>query len=239
MLDNPLLTVVGALIGSSGAILTHIMCEAMNRDVLSVILGGYGTRSTGAGDAGPSDPSIYEGEHTEIDTEYCADLLVNAKDVIIVPGYGVAVAKAQYAIADMCKTLAANGTKVRFAIHPVAGRMPGQLNVLLAEAGVPYDVVEEMEDINDDFAKCDVAVVIGANDTINSAAIEDPSSIIAGMPVLEVWHAANVVVMKRTMGGGYAGVDNPVFFKENTDMLLGDAKATCDVLQALVREKTA
>jgi NAD(P) transhydrogenase len=238
MLDNPLLTVVGALIGSSGAILTHIMCEAMNRDVLSVILGGYGTKSTSTSGKA-ADPSLYSGEHTEIDTEYCADLLVNAKEVIIVPGYGVAVAKAQYAIADIAKTLTDNGVKVRFGIHPVAGRMPGQLNVLLAEAGVPYDVVEEMEDINDDFSSTDVAVVIGANDTINSAALEDPASIIAGMPVLEVWNSKNVVIMKRTMGGGYAGVDNPVFFKENTDMLLGDAKDTCDKLQSLVREKMA
>mmetsp|Transcript_68614 Transcript_68614/g.191158 ORF Transcript_68614/g.191158 Transcript_68614/m.191158 type:complete len:327 (+) Transcript_68614:2654-3634(+) len=230
MLDNPLLTVVGALIGSSGAILTHIMCEAMNREISSVILGGMGTKSTG----GETDMSIYEGVHTEINVDQCVDALNEADSVIIVPGYGLAVAKAQYAIADIVAKLTKQGTKVRFGIHPVAGRMPGQLNVLLAEAGVPYDVVEEMEEINDDFNDTDVVLVIGANDTVNSAAIDDPNSIIAGMPVLEVWNAKNVIIMKRSMAQGYAGVENPVFFKENTDMLLGDAKQTCDALSAKI-----
>jgi NAD(P) transhydrogenase len=228
MLNSPMLTVVGALIGSSGAILTHIMCEAMNRDVVSVILGGFGTRSTSAGE---TDMSIYEGEHTEINVGQCVEQLKDSSSVIIVPGYGLAVAKAQYAIADMVKNLTDRGIKVRFAIHPVAGRMPGQLNVLLAEAGVPYEIVEEMEEINEDFGETDTVLVIGANDTVNSAAIDDPNSIIAGMPVLEVWNAKNVVIMKRTMAAGYAGVDNPVFFKPNTDMLLGDAKDTCDALK--------
>ena len=228
MLNSPMLTVVGALIGSSGAILTHIMCEAMNRDVVSVILGGFGTRSTSVGD---TDMSIYEGEHTEINVAQCVEQLKESSSVIIVPGYGLAVAKAQYAIADMVKNLTDRGIKVRFAIHPVAGRMPGQLNVLLAEAGVPYEIVEEMEEINDDFSDTDTVLVIGANDTVNSAAIDDPNSIIAGMPVLEVWNAKNVVIMKRSMAAGYAGVDNPVFFKPNTDMLLGDAKDTCDSLR--------
>jgi len=235
MLDNPLLTVVGALIGSSGAILTHIMCEAMNRDVLSVILGGFGTRSTAK--KGATDMSIYEGEHTETNVASVVEQLKNSESVVIVPGYGLAVAKAQYAIADIVKNLTDRGVKVRFGIHPVAGRMPGQLNVLLAEAGVPYDVVLEMEEINDDFGDTDTVLVIGANDTLNSAAIDDPNSIIAGMPVLEVWHAKNVIVMKRSMGAGYAGVENPVFFKANTDMLLGDAKETCDKLRAGLLEK--
>lgn len=231
MLDNPLLTVVGALIGSSGAILTHIMCVAMNRDVVSVIMGGYGTKATGGGEA-----MKIEGTHTEIDIEETVSRLNDADSVIIVPGYGLAVAKAQYAIADIVQYLTKRGTKVRFGIHPVAGRMPGQLNVLLAEAGVPYDVVEEMEEINDDFPDTDVVLVIGANDTVNSAALEDPNSIIAGMPVLEVWNAKNVIIMKRSMASGYAGVDNPVFFKDNADMLLGDAKATCDALKAKMIE---
>jgi NAD(P) transhydrogenase len=234
MLDNSLLTVVGALIGSSGAILTHIMCTAMNRDIVSVITGGFGTKTTSKG---PTDMSIYEGEHTEISVEAAAEALKTAESVIIVPGYGVAVAKAQYAIADIVKELTSRGVKVRFGIHPVAGRMPGQLNVLLAEAGVPYDVVLEMEEINDDFEKTDVVLVVGANDTLNSAAIDDPNSVIAGMPVLEVWHAKNVIVLKRSMAAGYAGVENPVFFKSNTDMLLGDAKQTCDKLRSLLLEK--
>jgi NAD(P) transhydrogenase len=204
------------------------MCEAMNRDVVSVILGGFGTRSTSAGE---TDMSIYEGEHTEINVGQCVEQLKDSSSVIIVPGYGLAVAKAQYAIADMVKNLTDRGIKVRFAIHPVAGRMPGQLNVLLAEAGVPYEIVEEMEEINEDFGETDTVLVIGANDTVNSAAIDDPNSIIAGMPVLEVWNAKNVVIMKRSMAAGYAGVDNPVFFKPNTDMLLGDAKDTCDALK--------
>ena len=202
--------------------------DGEDSDVVSVILGGFGTRTTSAGE---TDMSIYEGEHTEINVAQCVDQLKESSSVIIVPGYGLAVAKAQYAIADMVKNLTDRGIKVRFAIHPVAGRMPGQLNVLLAEAGVPYEIVEEMEEINEDFGETDTVLVIGANDTVNSAAIDDPNSIIAGMPVLEVWNAKNVVIMKRSMAAGYAGVDNPVFFKPNTDMLLGDAKDTCDSLR--------
>merc|ERR1712046_268725 len=227
MLDNPLLTVVGALIGSSGAILTHIMCEAMNRDILSVILGGFGTKSTGVGEA-----KSYDGVHTEITVDQCAERLNEAGSVIIVPGYGLAVAKAQYAIAEIVDYLKKKGKDVRFGIHPVAGRMPGQLNVLLAEAGVPYDVVLEMDEINDDFPDTHLALVIGANDTVNSAAEDDPNSIIAGMPVLRVWKAAQSVVMKRSLGVGYAAVDNPIFFNENNAMLLGDAKKSCDGLLA-------
>jgi NAD(P) transhydrogenase len=229
MLDSPLLTVVGALIGSSGAILTHIMCEAMNRDIASVILGGFGEAAKG--------PAMeITGEHQEIDVDACAAMLSEASSVIIVPGYGLAVAKAQYAVAEIAKTLNDKGIKTRFAVHPVAGRMPGQLNVLLAEAGVPYDIVEEMEEINDDFPETDVAVVIGANDTVNSAALEDPNSLIAGMPVIEVWKAKQSVVMKRSMGVGYAGADNPVFYKPNNAMLLGDAKSTCDALRNKLSE---
>eukprot|EP00299_Pterocystis_sp_00344_P017398 c8715_g1_i1.p1 GENE.c8715_g1_i1~~c8715_g1_i1.p1 ORF type:complete len:839 (-),score=224.84 c8715_g1_i1:41-2524(-) len=230
MLNNNLLTVVGALIGSSGAILSYIMCVAMNRSIGNVLFGGYGTSSTGTGKA-----KEITGTHTEVNVDATVELITAAKRVIIVPGYGLAVAKAQYAIAELVKMLAANGVHVRFGIHPVAGRMPGQLNVLLAEAGVPYDVVLEMEEINSDFAHTDVVLVIGANDTVNSAALEDPNSPIAGMPVLHVWEAKKVIVMKRTMGVGYAAVDNPVFYNENTSMLLGDAKATCDAL----RTKTA
>lgn len=225
MLDNPLLTVVGALIGSSGAILTHIMCEAMNRDIVSVLLGGFGGEVKG-------EAMKVEGTHTEVNVDETVEALSDASSVIIVPGYGVAVAKAQYALADIVKKLTDRGTKVRFGIHPVAGRMPGQLNVLLAEAGVPYDIVEEMEEINDDFKETDIALIVGANDTVNSAAQDDPNSIIAGMPVLEVWHSKNVIFMKRSMASGYAGVDNPVFFKENTDMLLGDAKDSLDAINA-------
>ena len=202
--------------------------DGEDSDVVSVILGGFGTRTTAAGE---TDMSIYEGEHTEINVAQCVDQLKESSSVIIVPGYGLAVAKAQYAIADMVENLTDRGIKVRFAIHPVAGRMPGQLNVLLAEAGVPFDIVEGMEEINEDFGETDTVLVIGANDTVNSAAIDDPNSIIAGMPVLEVWNAKNVVIMKRSMAAGYAGVDNPVFFKPNTYMLLGDAKDTCDSLR--------
>jgi H+-translocating NAD(P) transhydrogenase len=257
MLDMPLLTTVGALIGCSGAAVTKIMCDAMNRDILSVILGGYGTKASGGGNA-----MVFEGESTMTDVDATVRLLADSESIIIVPGYGLAVARGQYPLKEMVDTLIAQGKKVRFAIHPVAGRMPGQLNVLLAEAGVPYDIVEEMEEINDDFADTDVVLVIGkpmikkclvlwqflfchppnpvevilgANDTVNSAALEDPNSQIAGMPVLHVWKAKQVIVMKRTMAAGYAGVDNPVFLKDNTDMLLGDAKATCEKLAAGVK----
>ena len=232
MLDSPLLTIVGALIGSSGAILTHIMCVAMNRQIGSVILGGFGTSATGGGEA-----MKIEGVHTEIDIEQCVEMIEEASSVIIVPGYGLAVAKAQYAVAEIAELLTKRGCKVRFAVHPVAGRMPGQLNVLLAEAGVPYDIVEEMEEINPHFPETDLAIVIGANDTVNSAALEDPNSIIAGMPVVEVWKAKQSIIMKRSMGSGYAGADNPVFFKPNNVMLLGDAKVTCDLLRAKLAEK--
>jgi NAD(P) transhydrogenase len=234
MLNNDMLTIVGALVGSSGAILSYIMCKAMNRSLPNVILGGYGTSSTGKGAA-----MKITGTHTEWNVDTVVESLASAKKVIIVPGYGLAVAKAQYAVADMTKSLRNAGVDVQFAIHPVAGRMPGQLNVLLAEAGVPYDIVHEMDEINDDFKDTDVVLVIGANDTVNSAAEDDPNSIIAGMPVIRVWNAKQVVVMKRTMGTGYADVENPVFFKPNTSMLLGDAKKSCDALQAKIREAVA
>ncbi|GBN41465.1 NAD(P) transhydrogenase, mitochondrial [Araneus ventricosus] len=201
------------------------MCKAMNRSLPNVILGGYGTSSTGTG-----KPMAVTGTHTEVDVSQAVQLIRDAKNIIITPGYGLCVAKAQYPLAEMVKTLTDKGKKVRFGIHPVAGRMPGQLNVLLAEAGVPYDMVLEMEEINDDFKETDLVLVIGANDTVNSAAEEDPNSIIAGMPVLKVWLAKQVIVMKRSLGVGYAAVDNPIFYKENTAMLLGDAKKTCDAL---------
>lgn len=230
MLDMPLLTTVGALIGCSGAALTKIMCDAMNRDIVSVILGGYGTKSSSKGEA-----MKFEGESTTTTVDDTVKLLLESESVIIVPGYGLAVAKGQYPLKEMVDSLIAAGKKVRFAIHPVAGRMPGQLNVLLAEAGVDYSIVEELEEINDDFSETDVALVIGANDTVNSAAEDDPNSQIAGMPVLRVWNAKQVIVLKRSLAAGYAGVDNPVFIKNNTDMLLGDAKDTCEKLAAGVK----
>merc|ERR1719150_2057964 len=199
----------------------------MNRDVVSVILGGFGTKSTGTGKA-----KQFEGEATTTNVADVTHLLLESQSVIIVPGYGLAVAKGQYPLKEMVQALRDAGKKVRFGIHPVAGRMPGQLNVLLAEAGVPYDIVEEMEDINDDFDDTDIVLVIGANDTVNSAAEDDPNSIIAGMPVLRVWKSAQSVVMKRSLGVGYAAVDNPIFFNENNAMLLGDAKKSCDGLLA-------
>ncbi|XP_064421966.1 NAD(P) transhydrogenase, mitochondrial [Latimeria chalumnae] len=231
LLDNNLMTIVGALIGSSGAILSYIMCVAMNRSLPNVILGGYGTSSTGTG-----KPMEIVGTHTEVSADQTIEMIKEASSIIIIPGWGLCAAKAQYPIADMVKMLQEQKKNVRFGIHPVAGRMPGQLNVLLAEAGVPYDIVLEMDEINEDFPETDLALVIGANDTVNSAAQEDPNSIIAGMPVLEVWKAKQVIVMKRTLGVGYAAVDNPVFYKPNTAMLLGDAKKTCDNLQAKIRE---
>lgn len=231
MLNNDLLTIVGALVGFSGGILSYIMCKAMNRSLANVLFGGYGTLSTGTGTR-----EKIEGTHTEINADGAVEMLTGAKNVIITPGYGLAVAKAQYAIADMVKELKERGLNVRFGIHPVAGRMPGQLNVLLAEAGVPYDIVYEMDEINNDFSDTDLALVIGANDTVNSAAQDDPNSVIAGMPVLEVWKAKQVIVMKRTLGTGYADVDNPVFYKTNTSMLLGDAKTMCDALLNKVRD---
>jgi len=226
ILDQPVLTIVGALIGSSGAFLTKIMCDGMNRSLTNVILGGFGTSSGGV--AKTNEGLV----HTEIDIDGTVTALDEASSVTIVPGYGLAVAQAQYAVADICKILTDQGKKVSFAVHPVAGRMPGQLNVLLAEAGIPYDVVFEMEEINEDLPKTDVVMVIGANDTVNSAAEDDPNSAIAGMPVIQVWNSEHVVFMKRSMASGYAGVDNPVFYKENTDMLLGDAKKTCEAIKA-------
>ncbi|MGL4456094.1 MAG: Re/Si-specific NAD(P)(+) transhydrogenase subunit beta [Plesiomonas sp.] len=228
MLANDLLIVTGALVGSSGAILSYIMCKAMNRSFVSVIAGGFGT------DSAPSDDDQEMGEYRETSAEEVADMLKNATSVIITPGYGMAVAQAQYPVAAITQKLREKGVKVRFGIHPVAGRLPGHMNVLLAEAKVPYDIVLEMDEINDDFADTDVVLVIGANDTVNPAALEDPKSPIAGMPVLEVWKAQNVVAFKRSMNTGYAGVQNPLFFKENTQMLFGDAKDSVDaILRAL------
>ncbi|XP_038646769.1 NAD(P) transhydrogenase, mitochondrial-like isoform X2 [Scyliorhinus canicula] len=231
LLNNNLLTIVGALIGSSGAILSYIMCVAMNRSLANVIVGSYGTAATGIG-----KPMEITGTHTEINVDQTVELIKEANDIIITPGYGLCVAKAQYPIAELVKMLINQGKKVRFGIHPVAGRMPGQLNVLLAEAGVPYDIVLEMDEINEDFPGTDLVLVIGANDTVNSAAQEDPNSVIAGMPVLEVWKSKQVVVMKRSLGVGYAAVDNPIFYKPNTAMLLGDAKKSCDALHAKIKE---
>jgi len=225
MLNNNLMTVVGSLIGASGAILSYIMCVAMNRSLPNVILGGFGTSSTGGG-----KPMEITGTATVWDVDQTVQAIADAKNIIIVPGYGLAVAKGQYPVAEMVSLLKSKGKNVRFGIHPVAGRMPGQLNVLLAEAGVPYDVVLEMDEINDDFPETDLSLVIGANDTVNSAAEDDPNSIIAGMPVLRVWKSAQSVVMKRSLGVGYAAVDNPIFFNENNAMLLGDAKKSCDGL---------
>ncbi len=228
MLSNDLLIVVGALVGSSGAILSYIMCKAMNRSFISVIAGGFGSD----GVASTSDEEL--GEYRETNAEDVADMLKNAKSVIITPGYGMAVAQAQYPVAEITQKLRDSGVEVRFGIHPVAGRLPGHMNVLLAEAKVPYDIVLEMDEINDDFADTDVVLVIGANDTVNPAAMEDPGSPIAGMPVLEVWKAQNVIGFKRSMNTGYAGVQNPLFFKDNTQMLFGDAKASVEaILKAL------
>ena len=218
MLGNNLLIVTGALVGSSGAILSYIMCRAMNRSFVSVIAGGFGSDGAVSGEARDY------GEHREIQADDVADLLAHASSVVITPGYGMAVAQAQYPVAEMTKKLRAKGVEVRFGIHPVAGRLPGHMNVLLAEAKVPYDIVLEMDEINDDLPDTDVVLVIGANDTVNPAAMEEPGSPIAGMPVIEVWKAREVIVFKRSMATGYAGVQNPLFFKENTQMLFGDAK---------------
>jgi len=222
MLGNDLLIVTGALVGSSGAILSIIMCEAMNRSFFSVILGGFGEAPAG----GPAQ--AIEGEVTSLNHEEVAELLKGAKSVVIVPGYGMAVAKAQYPIHDMVQTLRKGGKQVRFAIHPVAGRLPGHMNVLLAEANVPYDIVLEMDEINEDLPETDVVMVIGANDVVNPGAQDDPSSPIYGMPVIEAWKAERVIVMKRSMSVGYAGVENPLFYKSNTDMLYGDAKESVE-----------
>ncbi|MGY2067470.1 Re/Si-specific NAD(P)(+) transhydrogenase subunit beta [Blastococcus sp. SYSU DS0619] len=228
LLGNDLLIITGALVGSSGAYLSYIMCKAMNRSFVSVIAGGFGNE----GSAASSD--VDYGEHTEITAVDTADLLREARSVVITPGYGMAVAQAQGPVADLTRKLTERGVEVRFGIHPVAGRLPGHMNVLLAEAKVPYDVVLEMDEINDDLAGTTVVLVIGANDTVNPAAAEDPTSPIAGMPVLRVWEAEKVIVFKRSMNTGYAGVQNPLFFRENTDMLFGDARERVeDILKAL------
>ena len=227
LLDNDLLIVTGALVGSSGAYLSYIMCQAMNRSFISVIAGGFGI------EAGPAVDTDH-GEHREIDAASAAQMLRDASSVVITPGYGMAVAQAQYPVADLVRRLRERGVDVTFGIHPVAGRLPGHMNVLLAEAKVPYDIVLEMDEINDDLAATDVVLVIGANDTVNPSAAEDPTSPIAGMPVLRVWESRNVIVFKRSMAAGYAGVQNPLFFRDNTQMLFGDAKARVDdILKAL------
>ena len=229
MLSNDLLIVVGALVGSSGAILSYIMCRAMNRRFVSVILGGFGS-TTASSSTGPGDATVMAVDSTET-----AQLLRESRQVVIVPGYGMAVAHAQHPVSDLTRVLRDNGINVRFAIHPVAGRMPGHMNVLLAEAKVPYDIVLEMDEINDELSEVDTVLVIGANDIVNPSAQEDPDGPIGGMPVLEVWKAATTIVLKRSMATGYAGVDNPLFYRENTRMLFGDAKESMDQVLAELR----
>ena len=226
MLNNDLLIVVGALVGSSGAILSYIMCRAMNRKFIAVIAGGFGIESASA----PSGDDEIQGEVIPIETEEFSHLLLDAKEVMIIPGYGMAVAQAQHTVFEMTKKLREKGINVRFGIHPVAGRMPGHMNVLLAEARVPYDIVFEMDEVNEDFPNVDITVVIGANDIVNPSALEDPNSPIAGMPVLECWKSTTTVVLKRSMATGYAGVQNPLFFKDNTRMYFGDAKESLDAV---------
>jgi H+-translocating NAD(P) transhydrogenase subunit beta len=233
MLSNDLLIVTGALVGSSGAILSYIMCQAMNRNFISVIAGGFGSGAGAPAAAGGAAQP--QGEAVPVSAAETAELLRDAKSVVIIPGYGMAVAQAQHTVFEITKTLRAKGVNVRFAIHPVAGRMPGHMNVLLAEAKVPYDIVLEMDEINEDFPETDVAMVIGANDIVNPSAIEDPASPIAGMPVLEVWKAQTSIVMKRSMASGYAGVDNPLFYKDNNRMLFGDAKKMLDEVLVVLK----
>jgi NAD(P) transhydrogenase subunit beta len=228
LLSNDLLIITGALVGSSGAYLSYVMCKAMNRSFISVIAGGFGAPSSSGG-------AEVTGEHREIDATSVAELLSSASSVVITPGYGMAVAQAQYPVAELTRRLRAQGVTVRFGVHPVAGRLPGHMNVLLAEAQVPYDIVLEMDEINDDLAETDVVLVIGANDTVNPAASEDPSSPIAGMPVLRVWEAGDVIVFKRSMAAGYAGVQNPLFFRDNTQMLFGDAKERVEDINAALK----
>ena len=223
MLNNDLLIVVGALVGSSGAILSYIMCKAMNRSFISVIAGGFGTDTKSTSTAVED-----QGEIIEIESQELSELLLSAKKIMIIPGYGMAVSQAQHTVNEIAKMLKGKNIDVSFAIHPVAGRMPGHMNVLLAEAKVPYDIVYEMDEINDDFKNVDVSIIIGANDIVNPSALDDPESPIAGMPVLECWKGKTSVVLKRGMATGYAGVQNPLFFKENTRMLFGDAKKTMD-----------
>lgn len=234
MLSNDLLIITGALVGSSGAILSYIMCRGMNRSFFNVMLGGFGTEGGTVASAG-EQPA---GEVRSIDAAAAADMLIEAKKVIIVPGYGLAVAQAQHSLAEVVKILKDGGTEVKFAIHPVAGRLPGHMNVLLAEANIPYDIVFEMEEINDEFPGTDVSWVIGANDIVNPSALDDPNSPIAGMPVLHVWEARHTVVMKRSMASGYAGVDNPLFYKDNTLMLFGDAKKVVGEILAAMRDRS-
>ena len=229
MLGNDLLIVTGALVGSSGAILSYIMCRAMNRRFLAVIAGGFGTESSGTSAAGE-----YQGEVNPIEPEETAELLKDAKKVMIIPGYGMAVAQAQHIVHELTQVLREKGVDVQFGIHPVAGRMPGHMNVLLAEAKVPYDIVFEMDEINDDFPDVDVSIVIGANDIVNPSALEEPDGPIGGMPVLEVWKGKTTIVLKRSMATGYAGVQNPLFFKDNTRMLFGDAKDSLDAVFKLL-----
>ena len=231
MLGNDLLIITGALVGSSGAILSQIMCTGMNRSFVSVMLGGFGTES-GAVSTATGEP---QGEVHSVDAGGASDLLLNAKKIIIVPGYGLAVAQAQHSLAEVCKILKEKGVEIKFAIHPVAGRLPGHMNVLLAEANIPYDIVFEMDEVNNEFSATDIAWVIGANDIVNPSAMDDPGSPIAGMPVLHVWESRNCIVMKRGMASGYAGVDNPLFYKDNTLMLFGDAKKVVDEILTAMR----
>merc|ERR1712217_64846 len=232
LLQSKLLTIVGSLIGFSGAILTKIMCDAMNRDIFNVIFGGMNTVAPAKGkdDAAPK-------EHVETSVDAVAELVANAKEVLVVPGYGMAMARAQTAMGELASVLRNNNIKLKFGVHPVAGRMPGQMNVLLAEASVPHEWVLEMDEVNPDMESNDVVLCVGCNDVVNSAAIEVEGCSIWGMPVIEVWRAKKVIFCKRSMAGGYADLDNPVFYKENTDMLLGDAKKTADALAAKVRER--
>lgn len=230
MLSNDLLIITGALVGSSGAILSYIMCRGMNRSFVSVILGGFGTEGT------TPVAGVMPGEINEINAERAAEIILSSEKIMIVPGYGMAVAQAQHSLAEVVRVLRERGIEVKFAIHPVAGRLPGHMNVLLAEANVPYDIVFEMDEINDQFKQTDTVLVIGANDIVNPSALEDPNSPIAGMPVLRVWEAKNVIVMKRSMASGYAGVENPLFFKENTMMLFGDAKKVVDEILTHIRK---
>jgi NAD(P) transhydrogenase len=231
LLGNALLAQVGALIGFSGAILTWIMCEAMGRSIVSVIFGGAGTSVAKVS----GEAAVMEGEITIGSVDNMMESLLEAKNIVIVPGYGLAVAQAQFAVADIAKKLIGMGKNVRFGIHPVAGRMPGQLNVLLAEANVPYDIVFEMDEINDDFDDTDVTIVIGASDTVNSAAQDDPTCSIYGMPVLRVWKSHLVFVLKRNVGStGYAGMENPILYKDNVEVVLGDAHETCEALRSAI-----
>lgn len=232
MLNNDLLIIIGALVGSSGAILSYIMCRAMNRKFIAVIAGGFGTDS---GTAAPAGEAVDQGDVIPIDTDGVTELLLDAKEVMIIPGYGMAVAQAQHTVNEITKTLKGKGINVRFGIHPVAGRMPGHMNVLLAEAKVPYDIVFEMDEINADFPDIDVSIVIGANDIVNPSALDDPSSPIAGMPVMECWKGKTSIVLKRGMATGYAGVQNPLFYKDNTRMYFGDAKSS---LEAVLKQLT-